>query len=82
MSAKTYLYISTSLPILVVGALMTIPHAVSEQIGWIVLFAGGPLAIWSLVSLFVCTSNSNEEELRFLVAYRVKKSGVFAVPLD
>ncbi len=25
---------------------------------------------------------SNEEELRFLVAYRVKKSGVFAIPLD
>ena len=50
-----------------VGALMTIPHAVSEQIGWIVLYAGGPLAIWSVVSLFVCASKSKEEVRRYYI---------------
>ena len=67
MSTKTYFYISVFLPLLVFGALMTIPHAVSEQMGWIVLLTGGPLAVWSLVSLFVCTSKNSEQIKRYFI---------------
>jgi hypothetical protein len=67
MSSKTYFNISVLLPLIAFVALMTVPSAVSEQLGWIVLFIGGPLAIWSLVSLFVFASKSVEEVKRYLV---------------